>query len=381
MMSSDFLVLTRVVLFSSVRYTFCCHFDDVMSAGSSPRRLRPGGFIERGAGAAGEGGNKDDAGQKSTQVVVFATAVRLPLFLEVYVMIGAISSVDEVCASCGVTGGGDVKLKLCTACKLVRYCSVDCQKNHRSKHKKACKKRASEKIRDDKLFTQPVESYLGECPICCLPLPLDENKRRISSCCCKMICLGCCCANKQREREQGLEHKCAYCREPLPDTEEEAEQNLMKRVKANDPFALVEMGRSCYDEGDYEGAFQYWTKAAELGNMGAHHNLSCLYDEGEGVEKDKKTAVYHLEEAAIGGHPDARYNLGIEEIKSGKSTRAVKHWIISANLGHDEALAALEKGFRAGVVSTDCFEAAVRGHQAAVDATKSQQRDAAEKAK
>jgi hypothetical protein len=78
------------------------------------------------------------------------------------------------CASCGKAEVDDVKLKQC-ACKLVRYCSVECQKNHRSQHKKACKKRLGE-LRDDRLFTQPEGIHLGECPICCLPLPLDIEK-------------------------------------------------------------------------------------------------------------------------------------------------------------------------------------------------------------
>ena len=30
-----------------------------------------------------------------------------------------------------------------------------------------------------------------------------------------------------------------------------------------------------------------------------------LYRNGLGVEKDEKKELYHLEEAAIGGHPDA----------------------------------------------------------------------------
>src|SRR5210317_634831 len=89
---------------------------------------------------------------------------------------------DEVCASCGKAEVDNVKLKNCTACKLVKYCSVECQKYHRPQHKKACKKRAAE-IRDDRLFTQPDESYLGECPICCLPLPIGiENNMTMNSC-------------------------------------------------------------------------------------------------------------------------------------------------------------------------------------------------------
>src|SRR6056300_560754 len=196
------------------------------------------------------------------------------------------------CANCGKAAVDDVKLKKC-ACLLVKYCSVECQKNHRSQHKKACKKRLAE-MRDDKLFTQPDESHLGECPICLLPLQLDVNKWGLNSCCCKLICMGCDHANKKREDEQGLEHKCPYCREPLPETQGEGIQNYMKRVKANDPVAIFQMGVKHYREGDYEGAFEYYTKAAALGDMEAHNNIAGLYHKGEGVEKDMKKAVYHF---------------------------------------------------------------------------------------
>jgi hypothetical protein len=78
--------------------------------------------------------------------------------------------------------------------------------------------------RDDKLlFTQPDGSHFGECPICCLPNPLDMNKSGIVSCCCKRICDGCDHANEKRMDEEGLEQKCPFCREPLPETDEEME--------------------------------------------------------------------------------------------------------------------------------------------------------------
>ena len=283
---------------------------------------------------------------------------------------------DEVCANCGKAAVDDIKLKICTACKLVKYCSVDCQKKHRPQHKKACKKRAAE-ICDDNLFRQPNESNLGECPICCLPLPLDNKKWRMNSCCCKRICLGCNHANILREEELSQYPKCSFCREPLPKTEEEVNQNLIKRLKANDPVALCQMGNNCEREGDYEGACEYYTKAAALGDVDAHYNLSVMYIEGKGVEKDEKKKVYHLEEAAIGGHPRARWNLGCYEWNNGRIDRAMKHFIIAANLGDDSALEQVKENFRRGWVRKEDFESALRGHQAAVDATKSEQRDAA----
>jgi hypothetical protein len=284
---------------------------------------------------------------------------------------------DEVCASCGIAAGDNIKLKICTACKLVKYCCVDCQKNHRPHHKKTCKKRAAE-LRDDKLFTQPDESHLGECPICCLPLPLDNTKRLINPCCYKRICLGCFYANQKREAEQGLERRCPYCREPIPKTQEEGNKKMMKRVKANDPVALFNMGVKCRDEGDHEGGVEYWTKAAKLGDATAHYQLSVLYYKGEGVEKDLKKEVYHLEEAAIGGHPTARYNLADYEKTNMRIDRAMRHYIIAAKLGDNDALERVKEGFYLDFLRKEDYETALRGHQAAVDATKSEQRRMAE---
>jgi hypothetical protein len=168
------------------------------------------------------------------------------------------------CASCGKAEVDEVKLKKC-ACDLVKYCCVECQKNHRPQHKKACKKRMAE-IRDDRLFTQPDGSYLGECPICCLPLPFDMEKSRMTTCCSKFICNGCSHANRLREREQGLEQRCVYCREPVAKTIDEHKKKFMIRVKANDPVALREAGKRRRHEGDYEGAFEYLTNSTELGD-------------------------------------------------------------------------------------------------------------------
>ena len=56
----------------------------------------------------------------------------------------------------------------------------------------------------------------------------------------------------------------------------------------------------------------------------------------------------------------------------------MKHYIIAAKLGDDKSLDKVKLGFQMGLVSKDDYEAALRGHQAAVDATKSAQRDAAE---
>jgi len=281
------------------------------------------------------------------------------------------------CGSCGIAEDDDINLKKCNACKSVRYCSVKCQKEHRPKHKKTCKKRAAE-LRDEILFKQPESSHLGECPICCLPLSLDPKQSTFTGCCSKMICDGCAYAYRTREREENLQHKCPFCRQPIPKTQEKADILLMKRVKVNDPVAICFMGTRRYEEGDYKGAIEYWKKAVEQGDALAHFQLSYLYSNGIGVEKDKKKELHHLTEAAINGHPNARYNLACCEEAMERSDRAVKHLIIAANLGCNKSVETLKLCYLDGEVSKEDFAAALRAHQAAVDATKSPQREAAE---
>ena len=283
---------------------------------------------------------------------------------------------DEVCACCSIAGVDDTKLKKC-ACLLVKYCTVDCQKNHRARHKKDCKKRLAE-LHDKKLFTQPDISHWGECPICCLPLPIDMTKSIMMGCCCITICKGCDYANAKRENEQGLEQRCVYCREQAPKSQEEGLKRVVKRVKKNDPVAMTHMGKKHEKEGDYVKALEYWSKAAELGDADAHFGLGTSYYSGDGVEKDMKRAVYHLEQAAIDGHPGARGYLAANEMENGRFERAAKHFIISANLGCDLSLKSVKDLFVQGMINKDEYAAALRGHQAAVDATKSSQREKGE---
>ena len=287
-------------------------------------------------------------------------------------------SSDEVCANCGVAAIDNVKLTECNGgCDLVKYCNDECQKNHKGQHEEECKKRKTD-LRDRDLFEQPDGSHRGECPICCLPQSIDPKKSMLMRCCCKSICNGCCYVNQMREFRGGLQQRCPFCREPAPNSVEESDKNVKKRIKKNDPAAFCDMGKKHSDEGDYETALKYLTKAAELGNAEAHYCLSIVYVRGEGVEKDEEKYMYHSEEAAIRGHPHARHNLGIEECNNGNFERARKHFIIAANLGNHDSLKELRELYADGHASKEEYAAALHGYQASVDATKSAEREVAE---
>jgi ribosomal protein L9 len=59
----------------------------------------------------------------------------------------------------------------------------------------------------------------------------------------------------------------------------------------------------------------------------------------------------------------------------------MKHFIIAANLGHANALDRVKEGYMGEILSKDEYASTLRGHQATLDATKSQQREEAEKAR
>ena len=283
------------------------------------------------------------------------------------------------CANCGIAELDDIKLEECDGCDLVKYCSDKCRGDHREEHEEECNNRKAE-LHDRKLFTKPNGTHEGECPLCFLPMSLDPKKSLFKSCCSETICLGCVYANILSNKHDPIKaRRCPFCREPGA-SGEETRKRMMKRVKANDPAALRQMGGTCYDEGDYEGAIEYLSKAADLGDADAHYRLGCMHSKGEGVEKDEEKMVYHFEKAAIGGHPDARHNLACIEEENGNIERSVKHYIIAANLGDEDSMKALWKYYSAGYITKEELDATLRSHQAALDEMKSEQRDAGEAA-
>ena len=246
---------------------------------------------------------------------LFLEAIDTPPCLALSIF--SMSSVpDEVCANCGIVacddggggggGGGVVKLKNCTACLLVKYCSVDCQKTHRKQHKKPCMKRAAE-LRDERLYSQgrerPEEDF---CLICTLPIPSPMHGHSlIGACCMKRVCNGCDLAAQRR----GM-FDCAFCRTPKPYGENDAAQALglvQARVEKNDPAAICFLGDKYLNSQlglrkDVSRAVELYTEASALGSMKAHYNLGCLFIYGNGVPKNVPKGVKHWEEGAMLGH-------------------------------------------------------------------------------
>eukprot|EP00984_Skeletonema_dohrnii_P013179 scaffold5449_cov88-Skeletonema_dohrnii-CCMP3373.AAC.4 len=274
------------------------------------------------------------------------------------------------CAACGKDGNG---LKSCAGCKSVKYCSADCQKEHRPRHKKECMQRTAA-LHQEALFKQP--SPREQCPICCLPMPFDNKDTKYQACCGKVICSGCICAVHARDGRS----LCPFCRAPADCEPSGLLKRLLKRVEANDPIAMFTLGTLSMRGGmpgvpkDAKKAAGLFLRSADLGYAPAYVNLAHCYELGFGVKMDKKKAITYRELACIGGNAFARYKLGKDAWDIGKKEDAAKHFIIGAKMGHDDSLRALKILFVKGCLQKSDFEMALRHHKEASDEMKSEQR-------
>ena len=108
---------------------------------------------------------------------------------------------------------------------------------------------------------------------------------------------------------------------------------------------------------DQGKANELFLKAGERGYAEAYFNLGLCYDNGEGVEVDKKKAKHYYELAAMGGSVKARTNLSYIEGRAGNYKRAMKHSLISAKAGDDRSLDLVKGGYE-----WNCYKRAIRKH-------------------
>ena len=284
----------------------------------------------------------------------------------------------DVCANCGQEGGGGVKLKNCTACLLVKYCGVDCQKAHRKQHKKACKMRAAE-LKDEQLYSQGHARPEGDfCPICTLPIPITMNDHSSTyTCCMKRICDGCVFAAEERGMSD-----CPFCRTPMPDDDADKLAMIQARVEKKDPEAINHLGHKYFFgelglQKDALRASELWTEAAEHGSIEALFNLGNMYYHGKGVQEDEARAIQFWTKAALQGHVDSRHILGGYEFGKGSHDRAVKHFLVSAKMGDKISVEAIKEVFTIGNATKEQYAEALKGYQDAVEEMKSHDRDQA----
>jgi len=284
---------------------------------------------------------------------------------------------NMLCANCGKEGNSD-KMNICNKCKSVKYCNAACKKKHRTKHKKACERRVA-KLHNEQLFKDPPPHE--ECPICFQPFLGEDDSETLRTCCGKMICIGCIYAIEMSEEGADL---CPFCRTPDASSREESIQRIKALMEAGNGDAY-DLFAGWYDDGkrglpqDRKKAIELYLKAGELGCAAGYYNLGVNYDQGKGIEVDKKKAKHYYELAAMMGDSDARKNVGYEEWDLGNYDRAMKHWIIAAKAGETTSLDNVKAGYMSGLglVTKDEYANTLRAYHQRQKEMKSEMRDKA----
>ena len=215
-----------------------------------------------------------------------------------------------------------------------------------------------------------------ECPICNLLLPIDPAQLGFQVCCMKKVCNGCFLATIKRGKRD-----CPFCRTPRPHVSQ-AHAMSQKRVDAGDPLAIYHHGH-VYRSGHYglkkdaTRAVELYERAAELDVKEAHYFLGLLYYEGTDVGKDTAKGIRHYETAAVRGHVSARFNLGHLEYDARNYDLALQHWMIAANLGHENSLREVKGMFMDRLATKADYAEALRGYQSASEEMRSPDRDEA----
>ena len=236
-------------------------------------------------------------------------------------------------------------------------------------------------ISDNELFEDPPPKE--DCPICMQPIPYENGicgvTRVYQPCCGKLLCGGCVVAAQIEMHKGNMKRLCPFCRVPIQRSDKEMMKRIKKRLKVNDTEAFFTLGMK-YHYGkmglaqDANKAWELTNRSAELGSVRARYNIAVAFHSGDGVEKNTSKAVHHYKLAAIGGHERARLWLGIIEMSNGHINYAMKHFMIAAKSGLDEALKEVGKGYKAGHVTKDEYAMTLRAHKDSQDEMKSEKR-------
>ena len=198
-----------------------------------------------------------------------------------------------------------------------------------------------------------------------------------------MICCGCNYAPVYDHLgNEVYDQKCPFCRTPQAYSDEELNERENKRMQADDPIAIFNIGVYYRDREygfpqDYTKALELWHRAGELGYATAYSNIANSYGSGRSVKIDKKKAKYYFELAAMGGSLEGRYNAGIKEKDAGNYDRALKHHMIAVRSGFAKSLEIIKKLYSDGNATKDDCTKALRCYQTYLGEIKSKQRDEA----
>mmetsp|Transcript_4152 Transcript_4152/g.11756 ORF Transcript_4152/g.11756 Transcript_4152/m.11756 type:complete len:282 (-) Transcript_4152:139-984(-) len=234
---------------------------------------------------------------------------------------------------------------------------------HRKEHQTECQrikkeldKRGGELDLGSELDVGPLGEVppRDECPICMRVLPIHPGLQKYYDCCGKIVCKGC--------KHQHDSNICAFCREPMAESDKETLARLRKGVDRKDPRAMFEMA-SVYGFGtltdpygllepvDQAKGIDLLRQSGDLGCSVALYRLGIFHHTGGmGVEENEEEGLKYFAEAAEAGDVHARDHLGRKEDRKGNHVAAMRHWRLSAAGGYTPPMGDLIGCFEDGLL-------------------------------
>ena len=247
----------------------------------------------------------------------------------------------------------------------------------------------------------------GECPLCCVPLPVAFGSQDsvFLECCGKRICSACHFESSRAVRQENLNRKssrtnksarkdkvllCAFCRSPTTAGNSRQQryaqsQDRKKECGLGTRYAMNVIG-SRHLSGRYgtakdlQKAADLFQHSVKLGSTLGCAALGTFYIDGSyGLSQDETKARELLELAANNGSPhcfaSSFESIGVLEMNNGNSELALRYWRVIAAAGHDGAMKRLWKCYHSGQMSKASLEDVLRMQQASILEGSSECRD------
>ena len=119
---------------------------------------------------------------------------------------------------------------------------------------------------------------------------------------------------------------------PKPITKESLKSYLESETIPPHVLDLLQLGWKYYVRRDYDVAIDFFYRAALLGHADAQYRMGLCYLSNRGINQNNKEAVHWFKEAANHQHPDAMFKLAI--CYSRGSGVVIQWFLKAAHLGH-----------------------------------------------
>jgi len=238
---------------------------------------------------------------------------------------------------------------------------------------------------DIDLFAPIIIKEREECPICMIPLPIDDIAMAFFECCGKRLCMGCVYKSKITDSRKNKnevpkhEEKCAFCRKPIVTAFKHRMKLLKKRIKNDDAnactvlAALHETGQAVLQSNTK--SLEMYIRAAELGHVDAFAKLGYYYQDGIGVELDLSKAIEFYGVGAKKGSVNAHNQLAMFHGKNGDDCKSLKHLKVAASTGNQLSMDTLMMYYKAKAFSKEDLAQTLRSFQSSRNEMKSKDRD------